>query len=163
MIQRKHLILLSLSGLIVSFDQLIKTAIINRFVLGESLPVIPNFFNLTLVHNPGAAWGLFANLRDNIREPLFTIVPLCTLAIILFLFQRLEAHQKLSIFSLSAIVGGAVGNLIDRARVGYVIDFLDFHFYSSYHFPAFNLADAAITIGAAILVAVSFTEKAVSK
>jgi signal peptidase II len=60
-------------------------------------------------------------------------------------------------------VGGAIGNLIDRARVGYVIDFMDFHFYSSYHFPAFNLADTAITIGAAILVVFSFTEKADNK
>ena len=158
MLQRKHLILLSLAGAIISFDQLIKTVVVNRFHLGESKEIIPNFFNITLVHNPGAAWGMLATLDPAIREPFFAIVPLITLAIILFVFQRLHSEQKLSIFALSAIVGGAIGNLIDRARIGYVIDFLDFH-YRTYHFPAFNLADSAITLGVFVLLLTSFFEK----
>lgn len=160
MIQRKHLILLSLAGAVISFDQLIKTVVVNRFHLGETKDLIQNFFSITLVHNPGAAWGLFANLDASVREPFFTVVPLITLAIILFVFQRLRADQRVSIFALSAIVGGAIGNLIDRARIGYVIDYLDFHWYMTYHFPAFNIADSAITVGVGILLATSFLEKA---
>lgn len=126
---------------------------------GESIKVVDRFFNFTLVHNPGAAFGLLANLKPELREPFFFVIPLATLGVIMVVFYRLQENQHLSIFSLSMIVGGAVGNLIDRMRLGYVIDFMDFHWQQKYHFPAFNLADAAISIGVFILLISIIYEK----
>lgn len=149
---RKYYILVSLVGFIVSLDQLTKTAITSSFAVGESIDVIKNFFNLTLIHNTGAAFGLLASLDPAIREPFFLIIPSITLIAILYAFYKLSEEEMLSIFGLVLIVGGAIGNLIDRVRIGYVIDFLDFHWADKYHFPAFNVADSAICIGVAILV-----------
>lgn len=159
MIQRKHLILLSLAGAIISFDQLLKTLVIGRLQPGQSIELISSFFHITLVHNPGAAFGLMANVDPQIREPFFTLVPLITLATILFVYQRLNEKQRMTAYGLSAIVGGAIGNLIDRARIGYVIDFLDFHWREAYHFPAFNIADSAICVGVCLLLISIFFEK----
>lgn len=143
---------MSLAGALVSFDQLTKLLVVGSLKLGESVQVIKLFFHITLVHNPGAAFGLFATLKPELREPFFFVIPLATLGIIGVVFYRLKESQQLSIFALTLIIGGAIGNLIDRVRLGFVIDFLDFHWMFKYHFPAFNLADAAITIGVLILL-----------
>lgn len=156
---RKYLILLSLMGFIVSLDQLTKNAIVNNFRLGESLPVLPAFFNISRVHNTGAAFGLLANLPPNVRDPFFFIVPGITLLVILIVFYKLKENQSVSVYGLSAIVGGALGNLADRIRLGYVVDFLDFHLDSQWHFPAFNVADAAITTGVGMLMLGMLYEK----
>jgi len=152
MVSRKYLVLLSLSGFIVSLDQLTKNAVVNNFKLGESLPVASSFFNISRVHNAGAAFGLLANLPPNLRDPFFFIVPAFTLAVIFAVFYKLRDTQSLSVYALTAIVGGALGNLADRIRLGYVVDFLDFHWNGAWHFPAFNVADSAITIGVALLM-----------
>jgi signal peptidase II len=152
MIQRRHLILLSLSGAIVSFDQLLKTMVINRFKQGEVLSVLNGFFNITFLKNDGTAFGLLSSLDPHVREPLLAIIPLLTLATVLFVFQRLSDKDRVLIYSLTFIVGGSVGNLIDRARVGYIIDFLDFHWHDRFHFPSFNIADGAIVSGIALLL-----------
>lgn len=159
MIKRKYLILLAVQGLIIAADQLTKFIITGSFRLGESLPVVANFFNLTLVHNTGAAFGFLSDLSHPIREPFFIIVPSLTLAAILYVFSKLHDQQTTSIYGLSLIIGGAIGNIVDRIRVGYVIDFLDFHWAGKYHFPAFNVADAAITVGAMLLIISMITEK----
>lgn len=159
MIQRKYLILLAMVGTLVSFDQLTKFLIVSNFRLGESLPLLQDYFNLTLVHNPGAAFGILANLAPQWREPFFLIVPLVTLMIILAVFLKLHEEQVISMYALSMIVGGAIGNLIDRLRLGYVIDFLDFHWKYQHHFPAFNVADSAITIGVGMLLLSMLYEK----
>lgn len=151
MISRKYLILVATTGMLVSLDQLSKFVIATRFQLGEIRVVVEEFFNLTLVRNTGAAFGLFSTLPPGIKEPFFYIVPGITLALILGVFYHLKASQSLSVYALSLIVGGAVGNLMDRLRVGYVVDFLDFHYRNRLHFPAFNLADAAITLGVLFL------------
>lgn len=158
MISRKYLILLALTGMLTAFDQLSKFLVISRFDEGESLPLIENFFNLARVHNAGAAFGLLATMGPAWREPFFFVVPMAMLAVILVVFYRLRDNQKLSIFSLSLIVGGACGNLADRLRLGYVVDFLDFHWRNQAHFPAFNLADMAISAGVMLLVVSMFTE-----
>lgn len=149
---RKYYILVSIVGFIVALDQLTKTAVTNNFRLGESLDIVKNFFNLTLIHNTGAAFGLLATLDPAIREPFFLIIPTLTLTAILYAFYKLSEEETASIYGLVLIVGGAIGNLIDRVRIGYVIDFLDFHWFDKYHFPAFNVADSAICIGVAVLV-----------
>ena len=149
---RKYFILVSLVGLIVSLDQLTKTLVVANFRLGESKVIIDNFFNLTLIHNTGAAFGLLRNMDPAIREPFFLIIPLLTLGAILYAFHKLEESEIWSILGLVLIVGGAIGNLIDRVRIGYVIDFLDFHWFYKNHFPAFNVADSAICVGVFILI-----------
>lgn len=146
-------------GMLVSFDQLTKFVMAGMLKTGESIKVIPQFFHFSLVHNPGAAFGLLANLRPELREPFFFVIPFATLGVIMVVFYRLQESQHLSIFALSMIVGGAIGNLVDRLRLGYVIDFLDFHWQQKYHFPAFNLADAAITVGVLILLVSIVYEK----
>lgn len=146
-------------GALVSFDQLTKFLVVGSLSLGESIPVIQQFLHISLVHNPGAAFGLFATLKPEWREPFLFVIPFATLGIILVVFHRLKETQQMSIFALSMIVGGATGNLIDRLRLGFVIDFVDFHWKLKYHFPAFNLADAAITIGVMILLLSILYEK----
>lgn len=152
MLSRKYYIFISLVGLIVSLDQLTKTMVISKFHLHQSLAVIENFLNITLVHNRGAAFGLLANLPDHIREPFFLVIPMLTLSAIIFAFYKLSEQEIFSVVGLVLIVGGAIGNLIDRVRIGYVIDFIDFHWFGEHHFPAFNVADAAICVGVFILI-----------
>lgn len=152
MVPRKYLILLSTTGLVVALDQLTKNLVVSRFRLGDSLPVIDKMMNITRVHNAGAAFGLMAGVSPSLRDPLIFIVPGIVLAVILFVFSRLRENQNLSAHALAMIVGGAFGNIADRLRLGFVIDFLDFHFNAGWHFPAFNVADAAIVVGVGLLL-----------
>jgi signal peptidase II len=151
MIKIKYLVLLSVTGTIIALDQLTKHLVIERFQLGESISIIQNFFNLTYVRNTGAAFGLFAQTNPAFRVPFFLIIPLIALASIFYLFKNLkdDDHKLSTAFSL--IIGGAIGNLIDRLAYSYVIDFLDFHWKYQIHFPAFNVADSVICIGVALL------------
>jgi signal peptidase II len=158
MVRLKYLVLISMSGMIVSFDQLTKFLVSASFRLGDTREVVPGFFNLTLAHNRGAAFGLLADIPPAIGEPVFFLVPGLVLALIGVFFVRLRSHQTLSIYALSLIVAGALGNLTDRLHLGHVVDFLDFH-WGRYHFPAFNLADAAICLGVALLLLSIFREK----
>jgi len=151
MVKRKYLILVAMAGMLVSLDQLTKFVVTSRLQLGETIVVFYNFFNITQVRNSGAAFGLFSDLATGLREPLFLILPAVTVSIILLLFSRLKDNQQISIFAFSMIIGGALGNLMDRLRLGHVVDFLDFHWRNQIHFPAFNVADSAITIGVAML------------
>lgn len=132
-------------------DQISKQLILDTFQPGEILPVVPGFFNLTLTFNFGAAFGLWSSLPPGWRECALGIS--ITLALtVLFLFLRHPTQQSaLSQASLAAVLGGALGNVIDRMRHGYVIDFLD-AYWGSHHWPAFNIADSAIVIGVAIVV-----------
>ena len=136
------------AGLILLADQLTKLLILGAYRLGDATP-ITGFFNIVRAHNTGAAFSFLAD-AGGWQRWLFT--GLGTLAA-LFILWQLRAHpgQKLFSFSLASILGGAVGNVIDRVWHGYVVDFLDFY-WGGYHFPAFNIADAAITIGAVCLI-----------
>lgn len=149
---RKYLIFLSLAGLVVTLDQIAKIAIQLTFRLGESRVIIPNFFNLTYIHNPGAAFGLLSKTPPAFRIPFFILIPLIAFVCIIFIFRRLTGEQMTLITSLALILGGALGNFIDRIRFGYVIDFLDLHWFDRYHWPAFNVADMAICAGVGILI-----------
>lgn len=152
----KYGILVSMSLLIIAFDQWTKYLIHTKFSWGESLPLIDSFFNLTYVRNSGAAFGLLHKAPPAFRDPFFLIVPLIALAVIFYLFTRLTREQNWTATALSLIVGGAIGNLIDRVRFGYVIDFLDFHWKENYHYPAFNVADSCIVIGVGMMLIRSF-------
>jgi signal peptidase II len=113
--------------------------------------LIPGFFNLTYVRNSGAAFGLFADLPSAVRAPLFTAVSVGALVLLLFLLRGLRPEQWGLRVALASVLGGAIGNLIDRVRHGDVVDFLDVH-WRGYHWPAFNVADSCITLGVAVLL-----------
>lgn len=134
-------------GVIIA-DQATKFAILREFALHESMS-ITSFFNLVLVYNRGAAFSFLAGASGWQRE-FFIGIALAASIWVIYLLRK-HAHEALFSFSLSLILGGALGNLIDRLRYGAVVDFLDFHAYG-YHWPAFNVADSAITCGAILLV-----------
>ena len=146
---------LGLSALVIILDQISKLWIIKHFEYGESLAVV-NVFNLVLVHNAGAAFSFLSD-AGGMQRWLFSAIAVVASVWIVWLLRR-HAQQKLFCFALALILGGALGNLIDRIAYGYVVDFLDFY-WDTYHFPAFNLSDSAITCGAALLIWESFTKK----
>ncbi len=147
----KYAILAAIAVIIIVLDQITKFVIIQRFHLGESIRVLPEFFNLTYIRNTGAAFGLLATAPPAFRGPFFVIVPIVALFAIAYIFRKIPKEDiKLSI-ALSLVIGGAIGNLIDRMTLGYVVDFFDFHWRYTHHFPAFNIADSAICVGVGIL------------
>ena len=129
-------------------DQITKTLILQHYRLGDST-FITSFFNIVRAHNTGAAFSFLSD-AGGWQRWLFTGIGVVAT---IFIVWQLRAHpgQKLFCFSLSSILGGAVGNVVDRLMHGYVVDFLDFH-ANGWHFPAFNLADSAITVGAVCLI-----------
>ena len=129
-------------------DQLTKIAVVGAFQLGEALP-ITSFFNLVRVHNPGAAFSFLAD-AGGWQRWFFTGLGVLAAGVMVYLL-RMHAGQTLFCLALSLLLGGAVGNVIDRLLYSYVIDFLDFY-YGTWHFPAFNVADSAITLGAGLLI-----------
>ncbi len=154
----KILFLTLISTGIIILDQITKLYIDQAFILHESLPVIPSFFSITYVRNPGAAFGIFANQTGLLKALFLPAVSMIALSFILVMFYQAPSKDRLQITALSMIFGGAIGNLIDRVRMGEVIDFLDFYI-SGYHWPAFNVADSAITIGVTLLMLQIFLEK----
>ncbi|GAB1233740.1 signal peptidase II [Ferrigenium sp. UT5] len=146
---------LSISLIVIVLDQLSKTAIGHHFVYGEVLAVTP-FFNLVLAHNTGAAFS-FLHDAGGMQRWLFSGIAVVASVWIAWLLRKHQAETLFS-FALAFILGGALGNLLDRIVYGYVVDFLDFH-WAGYHFAAFNVADAAITCGAALLILDSFKGK----
>ncbi len=153
----KYIILVCLAGLVITLDQISKLYVAHHFQLHESLTVIPNFFNLIYIRNTGAAFGLLSRAPESFRIPFFIIIPLIALTIIVLIFKKTQETQLLMITALSLILGGAIGNFIDRLRFNYVIDFLDFHWFNKYHWPAFNVADSTIVIGVVLLIFYTFT------
>lgn len=143
-----------LAFLSLGLDQASKIAIDKSFQLYESIAVIPSFFNLTYVHNTGAAFS-FLSEAGGWQRWLFAALAIVMSTIMTIWLTRLKENETLLAVALSLILGGAVGNLIDRLSYGHVIDFLDVY-YGTYHWPAFNIADSAITIGVALMLMDSF-------
>lgn len=143
--------------LVLVFDQVTKYFIYSRFHLGESIPVIDGLFSITYVRNTGAAFGLFYKAPTWFRDPFFIIVPLVALIVITMLLISVPKDKKWAQVGLCLIFSGALGNLIDRVRFGYVVDFLDC-FWREHHWPAFNVADACIVVGVGIVLILSFIE-----
>lgn len=139
---------LGVALIILMLDQLTKIAVVGAFQLGETMP-ITSFFNLVRVHNPGAAFSFLAD-AGGWQRWFFTGLGVLAAGMMVYLL-RMHAGQTLFCLALSLLLGGAVGNVIDRLLYSYVIDFLDFY-YGTWHFPAFNVADSAITVGAGLLI-----------
>ena len=136
---------------IVAADQVTKLCVDRWMPLHHSIPVIDGLFNLTYIRNTGAAFGIFAGSAAAFRLPFLIIFSLVAIGFVVTLLRRLPDNQTGLASALSFIIGGAVGNLIDRIAYGEVIDFLDLY-WGPYHWPAFNLADSFITIGVLIIV-----------
>ncbi len=142
--KNKQLLIHILIGVfIVVVDQLTKILTLQNFYEGQSIAIIPNFFQLTFVKNTGAAWGMFNS--NPVLLGLFSVAVL-----ILFGYVYITNHDKIVKTLLGLIIAGAIGNQIDRFRLNYVVDFLDFNIFG-YNFPVFNVADIAVTVGAIIL------------
>ena len=139
---------LGLAFIILIADQFTKVLIVGYYQLGDSTQ-ITSFFNLVRWHNTGAAFSFLAG-ASGWQRWFFTVLGLLAAAVIVWMLKS-HAGQKLFAFALACILGGALGNVIDRILYGHVVDFLDFH-WRGWHFPAFNIADSAITIGAVCLI-----------
>lgn len=138
-------------ALILITDQLSKFIVDRTMPLHHSIPIIENCFSLTYIRNTGAAFGIFAGSAAAFRLPLLILFSLLAIGFIIVMLKRLPDRETGLITALAFILGGAVGNLIDRALYGEVIDFLDFY-WSDFHWPAFNIADSFITVGVLITI-----------
>lgn len=145
-------------AIVIIMDQATKVLIIQRFSLGESLPIISGFFSLTYIRNPGIAFGMLP-AESGWLHSLLLLIPVTVSSVLVFWYGRLLAHQEREGLALSLIVGGALSNVYDRFRLGSVVDFLDFHWQNKVHYPAFNFADTLICTGIAILFLVSFRKE----
>jgi len=150
-LKKKYLYLATLSPILIVIDQITKFYIDTRMSIHESIEVIGGFFNITYVRNPGSAFGFLASSSAQFRSIFYLIITLLAVGLILYYVVKTEDDDKLTPLSLSLILSGAVGNMIDRIRFGEVIDFLDVYL-GSQHWPAFNVADSAISVGAVILI-----------
>lgn len=157
--KKKYLLVLLIACFVIVIDQVTKIYIHTKFQLGESIVVIKDFFNFTYVRNYGAAFGFLAESHPTFREIFFLSMPPIAIIIIGMILRTVKDNDFLQISGLALICGGALGNYIDRLNYRYVIDFLDFHLYNKYSYPAFNIADSAIVCGVGILILVMILEK----
>lgn len=147
--RRRHISFLIVSAGIVIIDQITKSIVLANLALHDNLEVIPGFFDLVYVRNTGGAFGLFAGRVTPLRTGIFLAFSLAAMVMVLYLYVKAPAGKKWLGRGLAMTFGGATGNIVDRLRGGEVIDFLDFH-VGDLHWPAFNIADSAITIGVGI-------------
>jgi signal peptidase II len=149
---RSSLVRLTLIAcIIVALDQVTKLLIVRYLPMFDAIPVIPGFFSITHIHNPGGAFGVFAKAGTGVRSFFFLGVSFFALFLVSYFYRTTPRTHPFLAFAFALIFSGAIGNLIDRLRLGEVIDFLDFY-VSGWHWPAFNVADSAITIGISICV-----------
>ena len=144
-------LLMVAAGVVLLLDQWTKAWILHHLPLYHSIPVLPGWFELTHVQNPGGAFGFLADRHPGIRGAVFFLFSgMAAVLVLFFYFKTPKTHSALAV-GFALIFGGALGNLVDRLRFGKVVDFLDVH-YGPYHWPAFNIADSAITVGIGIFL-----------
>jgi signal peptidase II len=148
--KRKYWVLLIFCFGILLLDQWTKSLIVQKLLLYQKVEVIQGFLNIVHVRNTGGAFGIFGGEKGGIGSILFVVVSLIAIGAIVFLFIKIKEDEKTLALSFSLVLSGAIGNLIDRLRYGEVVDFLDVHL-STYHWPAFNIADSAICIGIGLM------------
>ena len=157
-VKNRYTIFLIILVPVIVLDQWTKFYINSFMSLHDSFPVIKGLFNITYVRNPGVAFGFLSSASPTLRSIFFISVTVIAIMLILYFIATSRKEGLLLTVSLSLILSGAVGNLIDRVRLGEVIDFLDVY-VGSYHWPAFNVADSAISIGAVILLLEMFKNR----
>lgn len=153
---RSFYFLLILVLLIV--DQITKAIVFQKVAFLSSQSIIPGFFNITHIHNRGAIFGFFSQSDSQLLHIVLMLATLVALALVVYYFFMIPTAEKLTKISLSLILAGALGNLIDRVFRGYVIDFLDLY-VKKWHWPSFNVADSCVTIGAFLLVFIVFFKR----
>jgi len=151
MLKNKYIKLVVFAGIIVLLDQFTKALIIGHVSFNQTIPVMRGFFNITHIHNPGGAFGLMANLSPALRSIIFLFISSLAVGLIFYFYKKTPPNYPWLAAAFALIFGGAIGNLIDRLRFGFVVDFLDFYF-GNLHWPAFNVADSAISVGIGIFV-----------
>ena len=144
--------------IVVVLDQLTKAFVVARMDLHHSIPIVDGFFALTYVRNTGAAFGILADSVAEFRVPFLLVVSVLALLVLLWFVRTIPAERRAVIVACGGVLGGAIGNMIDRAAYGEVIDFLDVYL-GTYHWPAFNVADSLVCVGAAALVWVIIREE----
>ncbi len=140
-----------IAGSVVIADQVTKGIILDRLALYQTIPVVPGFFNITHIQNPGGAFGFLAQQSPMIRAFIFLLMSFLAVCLIFWFYRKTPSTHRFLAAGFALILGGAIGNLIDRLRFGSVVDFLDFY-VGAWHWPAFNVADSAITTGIAIFL-----------
>ena len=151
MLKNKFILFSIISTIIVVLDQITKILVLDKMPLYHSIAIIDGFFNLTHIHNTGGAFGLLADQHPILRAVIFLGISILSLFIILYYYAKTPPQFPMLRMGLSLIFGGAVGNIADRIRMGEVVDFLDFYI-GNYHWPAFNVADSAVSVGVVILI-----------
>lgn len=154
----KYLKLAIIAGLVIILDQITKAIILCSLPLYHSIAIIPGFFSITHIHNPGGAFGFMANQSSVLRSMVFLFFSSLAVCLIFYLYKKTPREYSLLAAGFALILGGAIGNLIDRIRFGKVVDFLDFY-VGNLHWPAFNIADSAISMGMIIFVYHFFFKK----
>ena len=155
----KNIVFFILFLFIVVCDQVTKLYFEFNYVLGQHESIIDGFFGFYYVLNPGSAFSFLAGAPDWFRKPILITIPLIALFIIYKLLSELKENDVLSSSMLALIAGGALGNLLDRIRIGSVTDFILFHWKDIYYYPAFNIADSAICVGAFYLLIEFFIKR----
>jgi signal peptidase II len=150
-LKKKYLIFSATLAAVVLLDVITKAYVDSHMSLHQSVVVIGGFLNITYVRNPGAAFSFLAGASPGFRSVFFLAVTAIAIILVLYYVAKSKAEEPFMIFALSLILSGALGNFIDRVRLGEVIDFIDVHL-RAYHWPAFNVADSAITVGAFIML-----------
>ena len=151
MLKNKYIKLVIFAGIVIVLDQFTKGLILHYLPYNSSVSVINGFFNLTHIHNPGGAFGLMADLSPTLRSIIFLFISSLAVGLIFYFYKKTPTQYSWLAAAFALIFGGAIGNLIDRIRFGIVVDFLDF-FVGNLHWPAFNIADSAITVGIGIFI-----------
>jgi len=143
--------LILIAGTVILLDQVSKVIVAGMIPLYQSISVIPGFFNLVHTQNPGGAFGFLAQQSSSLRIVVFIIFSFLAVGIIFYFYKKTIQSQRFLSWGFALIFGGALGNLMDRVRFGTVTDFLDVYI-GKFHWPAFNVADSAITVGGAIFL-----------
>lgn len=148
---RKYIYFGLISGLVIVLDQITKMLVLAHISLYQKITVIPGFFNLTHLMNPGGAFGFLADSDPTVKNVVFIGASFLALVMILYFYHQTPVDYPYLGAALAMIFGGAIGNLIDRFRFGEVVDFLDVY-VGHLHWPAFNIADSGVTVGVAIFI-----------
>jgi signal peptidase II len=160
-LRRRAFLLATGVALILGLDQATKVLVASRLLPGDSVPIVPGLVHITLVHNTGMAFGLLSDFDVPLKSVVMTFLSLCALSAVFYYALRSPRGERMTHLGLTFILGGALGNIVDRARLGYVIDFVDV-FYGDAHWPAFNVADSSICVGVGLLLLESLRRRETS-
>ena len=149
--KNKYLKLAVIAGLVVILDQVTKALILHYLPLYKNIAVIPGLFDITHIHNPGGAFGFLSGVSSKLRSIIFLFISSLAVGLIFYFYKKTPPALPWLSAAFALIFGGAIGNLVDRLRFGVVVDFLDFYI-GNWHWPAFNIADSAITVGIIVFI-----------